>query len=188
MEIDRLNDGSIFVHQTAYARKIVRKFQMENCNSVGVPSDANQRLTQHDDSEPSDYPYRQLVGSILYLANGTRPEISHAIGVASRYLEKPSVTHVNAAKRILRYINGSINYGILYKGTGEIDFKGYSHSDYAGDLDSRRSTTGYVSLNSSAITWCSRRQASVSKSTAEAEYIAASEATSELVWFGWIDC
>lgn len=183
MEIDRLNDGSIFIHQTAYARKIIKKFQMDDCNSVGVPSDTNQRLTQHDDSESSNYPYRQLIGSLLYLANGTRPDISYAIGVASRYLENPSISHVNAAKRILKYIKGTMSYGILYGSTGKIIISGYSDSDYAGCLDTRRSTTGYVfTLNGSAITWCSRRQASTTRSTAEAEYIAASEASSELVW------
>lgn len=184
IEIDRLDDGSIFVHQAAYARKVIRKFNMENCNPVGVPSDTNQRLSQNDDSEQSNFPYRQLVGSIMYLAMGTRPDISYAIGVASRYLEKPSSTHVGAAKRILKYIKGTLNRGILYHHSkGEISFDGYSDSDYAGDLDTRRSTTGFVfTVNGSAITWCSRRQSSVSKSTTEAEYMAASEATSELIW------
>lgn len=183
IEINRLNDGSIFIHQTAYARKVTRKFQMENCNSVGVPCDANQRLTRDDDSDTSNFPYRQLIGSIMYLANGTRPDISYAIGMASRYLEKPSEAHVNAAKRILRYIKGSLNHGILYSSTGDITFKGYCDSDFAGDLDTRKSTTGYVFMvNGSAITWCSRLQASVAKSTTEAEYMAASEASSELVW------
>lgn len=184
IEIDRLSDGSIFIHQKAYARKVIRKFNMESCAPVGVPSDTNQKLLQNDDSEPSNFPYRQLIGSVMYLAMGTRPDISYAVGVASRYLEKPSSTHVGAAKRILRYINGTLNRGILYHHSmGEISFNGYSDSDYAGDLDTRKSTTGFVfTVNGSAITWCSRRQSSVSKSTTEAEYIAASEATSELIW------
>lgn len=149
-----------------------------------IPSDKNQKLSQNDDSEPSNFPYRQLVGSVMYLAMCTRPDIGYAIGVASRYLEKPSSTHVGAAKRILKYISGTLNRGILYgHSMGKISFDGYSDSDYVGDLDTRRSTTGFIfTVNGSAIKWCLRRQSSVSKSTTEAEYIAASEATSELIW------
>lgn len=129
------------------------------------------------------FPYRQLVGSLMYLAVGTRPDISFAIGSVSRYLEKPTVVHEKALKRILKYLRGTMNFGILYKRGDEQCLKCYSDADYGGDVDTRRSTSGtLVTFNGSAISWFSSRQKSVSLSTTESEYIAASEAVKELVW------
>lgn len=131
----------------------------------------------------SNYPYRGAVGSLMYLSVGTRPDITHAVGIASRYLENPRIVHENAVKRIFKYLNGTINFGILYTGTDGMQLIGYSDADHAGDVDSRRSTSGYIfKLGNGLVSWNSERQKSVAISTMEAEYMSASEAVRELVW------
>lgn len=184
LEIDQLGDGSIFVHQTAYANRILRKFEMEDCNPVSVPSDPNQTLSNEDGSEKSVYPYRQLIGSLMYLAIATRPDICYAVNNASRYLERPSRMHEGAAKRIMKYVKGTSSFGLLYRSNGRQQIKCYSDADYAGDIDTRRSTTGFCfTIGSGVVSWNSERQKSVSLSTTESEYVAASNAVKELVWF-----
>ena len=95
--------------------------------------------------------YRQLVGSLIYLTL-TRPDISYAVGMASRYMQNPRKPHLEAVQRILRYVKGTIDYGLLYKKGEACKLLGYCDADYAGDHDTRRSTTGYMfSLGSAAI-------------------------------------
>lgn len=181
IEIEKNND-CIFIHQAAYAKKVLNKFRMFDCNPVSIPADTSKILCSNQ-TEEVGYPYREAVGSLMYLAIGTRPDISFAVGNASRFLEKPESTHVNAVKRIFKYIKGTINYGILYDGKFGINFHGYSDADHGGDIETRRSTTGYAFvLGSGIISWCSERQKCVSISTTEAEYVAASQAVKELVW------
>lgn len=183
IEIQKREDKSIFVHQSTYAKKVLSKFNMENCNTVSTPSDTNQQMQSFDESSASNYPYRELIGSLMYLAVGTRPDLAHAVGIASRYLQNPTIVHENAAKRILKYLKKTLNFGILFHSDKTTDLFAYSDADFAGDIDSRRSTTGYVSIfGGGAISWCSERQKSVSLSTTESEYMAASQCVKELVW------
>lgn len=183
VEIQKRADNSIFVHQSTYAEKVLSKFNMQNCNPVSTPSDTNQPIGNFDESNASSYPYRELIGSLMYLAVGTRPDIAHAVGIASRYLEKPTVVHEKSAKRILKYLKNTINFGILFHSDGTYQLNAYSDADFAGDIDSRRSTTGYVFIfGGGAISWCSERQKSVSLSTTESEYMAASQCIREMVW------
>lgn len=183
LEIQQNEDGSVFIHQSMYAAKVLNKFDMQNCDGVSTPSDTNQAMHNFDESEPSSYPYRELIGSLMYLAVGTRPDIAHAVAVASRFLEKPTVVHERAAKRILKYINKTLNFGILYLSSEINELNAYSDADYAGDVDTRRSTSGSAFMfGSGIISWCSERQKSVSLSTTESEYIAASQCVKELIW------
>lgn len=183
LEIQKRADKSIFVHQSTYAKKVLNRFNMQNCNTVSTPSDTNQQMHNFDESDASKYPYRELIGSLMYLAIGTRPGIMHAVGIASRYMERPTIVHENAAKRILKYLKRTLNFGILFCSDKENELNAYSDADYAGDVDSRRSTTGYVFMfGGGAISWCSERQKSVSLSTTESEYMAASQCVKEMVW------
>lgn len=183
LEIEQKSDGSIFVHQKTYANRVLERFGMQNCNGVASPSDVNQTLYHFDESEKSKYPYRELIGSLMYLAVGTRPDISHAVGMVSRFMENPTVAHEAAAKRIVKYIRKTINFGILYNCSKSARLKAYSDADYAGDIDTRRSTSGYVFLfGDSVVSWGSERQKSVSLSTTESEYMAAALCTQELIW------
>jgi hypothetical protein len=125
--------------------------------------------------------YTSLVGSMLYLSVCTRPDIAQAVGVLSKFMASPTTVHWQAAKGVLRYLAGTTSYGITFgKGSGLL---GYCDADYAGDLDTRRSTTGYVfTLHGGAICWTSKRQPTVAVSTTEAEYMAAANAVKEGLW------
>jgi len=128
------------------------------------------------------YPYSTLIGSLMYLSVCTRPDISQAVGALARYMSKPTSAHWSVAKTVLRYLAGTPNYGITY-GTGNRGLQVYCDADYAGDIDTRRSTTGYAFiLNGGAITWSSRLQPTVAASTTEAEYIAAASTAKEALW------
>lgn len=183
LEIQKNDDDSIFIHQSNYAEKVLKRFNFDNCNGISTPSDPNQPLHNFEESELSDYPYRNLIGSLMYLAIGTRPDIAHAVSVASRFLEKPTIVHERAAKRILRYIRKTINFGLLYTTNSSDEINAYSDADFAGDTSTRRSTSGSVLFfGNNVVSWSSERQQSVSLSTTESEYIAASQCVKELVW------
>ncbi|MCO5566392.1 hypothetical protein L7F22_020069 [Adiantum nelumboides] len=129
-------------------------------------------------------PYASAVGSLMYAMIATCPDIAFAVGVVSRYMSNPGKKHWEAVKGILRYLKATKNLRICY-GSQELSVKGFTDSDYAGDLDNRRSTSGYVfTLAGGAVSWRSRLQDSVTQSTTEAEYVAASEACKEAIWLG----
>lgn len=183
LELKKLDSRSILLHQTSYAKRILDRFNMSECSGVATPVDSNQILDDSPDSEISTFPYREAVGSLMYLAVATRPDISFAVGVVSRFLEKPTYAHVTAVKRILKYIKATYNYGIRFDPTESIELLGYSDADYAGDRQTRRSTSAYVFLfGGNVISWSSERQKCVALSTTESEYMAASNAIKELLW------
>lgn len=185
VQIERKKDGSIFIHQSNYAKKLLKKFNMDDAKTMAVPADPNQVLCKHEADGAVDFPYREAVGSLMYLSVATRPDISYIVGVVSRFLEKPAQMHVNAVKRIFKYINSSIEKGILFKNNVKLNLNGYSDADYGGDIDERRSTTGYLFLlGSTLVSWSSERQKSVALSTTESEYVAAAQAVKELLWIG----
>ena len=120
---------------------------------------------------------------LMFAAIVSRPDIMHAVGVVSRFLENHTNMHWNAVKRIIKYLNGTINYSIKYESSCSYNLVGYADADYAGDSQTRRSTTGYIfKLCNGPVTWASKLQRSVALSTTEAEYVAASNATKECIW------
>ncbi|PNX70374.1 cationic amino acid transporter 1-like protein, partial [Trifolium pratense] len=128
--------------------------------------------------------YRRLIGSLRYLCN-TRPVIAYSVGIVSRYMERPKMSHLYAAKRILRYIKGTLDNGIVFQTPdgSNFDLVGYTDSNWCGDKDDRKSTAGYIFLYGGApISWCSRKEPVVALSTCEAEYIAASLSACQGVW------
>ena len=118
------------------------------------------------------------------MSTATRPDIAAAVGVLSQYMSKPSKDHWTGVKRILRYLKGTLKYGLKFSvHEEEPELFGYSDADWAGDVDTRRSTSGYVfQIGTSTVSWSSRKQATVAKSSTEAEYVALSSATREAVW------
>ena len=156
---------------------------MLECKPILTPMEPNAKMCAHEGKDLEDATmYRQLVGSLIYLTL-TRPDISYAVGVMSRYMQNPKKPHLEAIRRILRYVKSTIDYGLLYKKGEDCKLVGYCDADYAGDHDTRRSTTGYVfKLGSGTISWCSKRQPTVSLSTTEAEYRAATMAAQENAW------
>jgi len=139
--------------------------------------DPNVRLQEDEEKDLEDVTmYRQMVGSFIYLIL-TRSDISYPVGVVNRYMSNPKKPHLNAVKSILRYIKGTINFGILYKKTKDCHVMGYCDADYAGDCGTRRSTTGYFfNLGSGPISWCNKRQPTMALSSTEAEYRSAAMA------------
>ena len=138
--------------------------------------------TEDNILDKESFRYSELVGSLLYLSVCTRPDISQAMGVLSRYMANPSMEHWTAAKGVLCYTAGSLQTGILYGG-GNTAMEGYCDSDYASDISSRRSTTGFVYiLNGGAVSWNTQLQKTVAASTSEAECMAASNAVKEALW------
>ena len=126
--------------------------------------------------------YQAIVGSIIFAMIETRPDIAFATSVVSRHAKNPGKTHMEAAKHILQYLSATKDRGITFGG-GDMSVQGYSDSDWAGDREDRKSTSGYVfMLNNGPISWCSRRQQTVALSSTEAEYMALTLAAKETIW------
>ena len=124
-----------------------------------------------------------LNGELLYLSVATRPDIAFAVSNVAKYCAKPTKQHWIAVKRIMRYLKGTLNYGLCYTSSHNTQCVGFSDADFAGDTDDRKSTTGYMfKMSGTAISWRSKKQTCVALSTAEAEYIALASAGQETVW------
>nr|P0CV72.1 RecName: Full=Secreted RxLR effector protein 161; Flags: Precursor [Plasmopara viticola] len=128
-------------------------------------------------------PYLSAVGAIMYLMVVTRPDLAAAVGVLSQFASDPCPTHWQALKRVLRYLQSTQTYGLEFTRAGTAKLVGYSDADWAGDVESRRSTSGYLfKLNGGCVSWRSKKQRTVALSSTEDEYMALSEATQEAVW------
>lgn len=177
---------SLIIHQSSYTRKIIEKFGMANAKTLSVPADPHVMLAPYQDGEErsSNVPYREAVGSLVFLAAVSRPDITYAVNSVSKFVNNHKIEHWQAVKRIFAYLSGTVDYGIKYESGGsELELIGFSDADYAGDVETRRSRTGYVfCLTNGAFTWSSQRQKLITLSTTEAEYVAASTAARELIW------
>eukprot|EP00253_Pinus_taeda_P023981 PITA_23981 len=173
----------ISLSQSKYACDILRHSHMEDCKPAPSPFQSGVKLSVSCTSPEVDATlYRQLVRKLLYLTH-TRPDLSFAVGLVARFLQNPRESHWEAAKRILRYVRGTIQFGIHYSAKATPLLVGFTDSDWAGDPDDRKSTAGYVfTLGSGPITWACKKQAAISLSSAEAEYRAAVEASKEALW------
>lgn len=183
IEVGQL-EGGITLKQEAYARNILDKTEMSQCNSTKCPIEHKVQLTKDEDGDLVDpTEYRRIVGSLRYLTH-TRPDLSFAVGVVSRFMEKPTTKHLQAVKGILRYVKGTVDYGLVYlKGKNEVKICGYSDSDLAMDVNDRRSTSGMAFyINESLVTWTSQKQHCVALSSCEAEFMAATMATCQAIW------
>ena len=143
--------------------------------------------TQEEEEDMSRVPYASAVGSLMYAMVCTRPDIAHAVGVLSRFMSKPRKEHWTTMKCVFRYLRGTSDYGLCYQGRPGLDrvldIHGFVDADWARDLDQRRSTSGYVfNLFGGAVSWMSKKQSVVALSTTEAEYMAATHASKEVVW------
>ena len=174
---------TIKISQERHVRELLERFNMTDCRPKSVPMAAGRVLA--GEGEPLDttvYPYTSLLGGLLYVSTHSRPDISHAVGVLARYSQRPTTDHWSALKDVLRYLSGTAHLR-LHLGGGGASLQGWSDADWAGDVDSRRSTTGFIfKLGDGAITRSSKRQNIVTVSTAEAEYTAACSATREALW------
>lgn len=174
----------IRINQKRYAEEVLSRFGMLNANAVKSPCDISQKLTARSDTEPQqDIPYREAVGALLFLVQGTRPDLAFAVSNVSRFNDKHDETHWAAVKRILRYLKGTTDYSIGYRRGSEDTVNGYADADWANEQDERRSFSGYVfKLAEGAVAWSCKRQQCVAVSSTEAEYVAIGHAAKEAVW------
>lgn len=182
VEVMQTSEG-IFINQRKYANEVLERFGMINCNAVKNPMVPCFKAVKDEDGTCIDATiYKQMVGSLMYLT-ATRPDLAFVVSVISRFMEKPTELHQQMIKRVLRYVKGTIELGIFYKRGGEEKLTAYTDSDYAGDVEDRKSTSGYAFLISSgAVAWSSKKQPVVTLSTTEAEFIAAAACACQSIW------
>jgi Reverse transcriptase (RNA-dependent DNA polymerase) len=189
IEFEKLDNGYI-LHQREYLNQVLSRYGLNGANRVLIPMDQGCKLYPKAESEPASdsTQYRSQVGAILFAATCTRPDLCVSTNMCARYVENPGQRHSGALKRILRYIKGTLNYGLEFRRNGKpIEITGYCDSDFAGDETDSKSTSGYVVfVNGCAVSWKTTKQKSVSTSTVEAEYIAASMACKEVMWLRWL--
>lgn len=188
MHVDRDGVGDIKISQRMYIQDVLERFGMVDCNPTSIPMEQNLDITKLEEEtklredEKLNEPYRELIGCLNYLSNATRPDIAFATNLLSRFCVNPKLIHWKMAKRVLRYLKGTIDYGINYSNS-EKSFVGYVDADWAGDNSDRRSCTGYVvCIAGGPVSWKCKKQKSVALSTMEAEYMALSELTKEVIY------
>ena len=185
-------DNYISLSQAHFVETLLQKFGLENANPVSTPIDPNINLDTPETSENEDKPnekisnsYATLISSLMYLALGTRPDISYAVNKLAQFTQKPQPKHWTAVKRIFRYLKGTRNYSLTYGGSEDLlnqDMNIFCDADWASDAD-RKSVSGYViTIGGGAVAWSSKKQSTVALSTAEAEYIAATHAAKQILW------
>ena len=184
MRIKR-KDGKIYLDQTAYLQKVLQRFELQNAKSVPTPlpegynpspntSQANPALRSK---------FQQVIGSLLYIMLGTRPDIAFAVTKLSQHAANPSEDHLNRALYICRYLLGSADYSLVFDGPSNGGLMAYADSDWASDPTTRKSTTGYmIKLAGAIFSWNSRAQKTVALSSTEAEYMSLSDTSRQLIW------
>ncbi|GBL90669.1 Retrovirus-related Pol polyprotein from transposon TNT 1-94 [Araneus ventricosus] len=188
IERDRKN-GSVSLNQTQYVEGVLRRYNMHESHPITTPLDTNKSITKSiaNMEDLTRFPYQTSVGSLLYAAQATRPDIGYAVNLLCQFCSNPSGTHWTAVKRIMRYLRGTAETTLNYSrnnGDAVID---YCDSNYGGDIADRRSTTRYVfTIGGGAVLWFSKRQPTVATSTTEAEYMALSAAAKEAIWLNKI--
>lgn len=186
---------TITISHRLYTGTLGKRFRLEDAYPVTTPLDPSEHLSTDDgpktDEERHDMasrPYRELVGGLLWIAVIDRPDIMFATVFLSQFLNNPGPRHWNAAKRVLRYLLGTQDYGLVLglprPSPNRPHFVGFSDSDWASDQSDRRSVSGYVfQIGGSTVSWASRKQRTVALSSTEAEYMAATYASTQLIWY-----
>ena len=173
------------IDQKCYLQNVLLRFGMENCKPMSTPVDSTAKFVSlSNDEEPTDVTlYQAAIGSLNYAAICTRPDLSTAVGMLSKFMQNPGKEHWVGIKRVLRYIRGTLSHGLVYSSSDSFRLLAYSDSDWAGCAETRKSTSGYISrIGNCTVSWKSKKQPIVALSTTEAEYIALCAATQEIVW------
>ena len=156
---------------------------MDNSRPINIRVKCEAKLSKYDEGERIDPTlFKSLVGSLLFLTC-TRLDILYAVGLVSRYMEALTTTHLKTSKRILCYIKGTIDFGLLYSSSNNFKLVGDSNSDWVRDMDDRKSTTGFVFfMGDTAFIWMSKKQPIVILLTCEAEYVATTSCVCHAIW------
>jgi len=183
IEVEMTDEG-IFICQKSYIKNILKRFNMQDCKSVSTPMVAGFQVEESE--ADTRYPYRELVGALLYLSRCCRPDISYSVHYLSRFFTSYGKVHWDAGKRVLQYLQGTKDLGILYPykpASSADELTAYVDADFAADKTTRKSTTGcFVAMNGAPVIWLSKKQSCLSMSSTEAEYVALSSCGNEAVW------
>jgi hypothetical protein len=182
LQIKQTGDG-IFINQTKYTRELLKRFNMDQGKTSDTPMMKDIKLDADESGESVDISsYRGMIGSLLYLT-ASRPDIMFAVCLCARFQANPKVSHLNAVKRIFRYLKGTINLGLWYGRDSSLSLLGYTDADFAGSKVDRKSTSGTCQFfGGNLVSWSSRKQNSVALSSAEAEYVAAGSCCAQILW------
>ncbi|GJR43204.1 putative ribonuclease H-like domain-containing protein [Tanacetum coccineum] len=177
------NKGGIFISQDKYVAEILKKFDLVNVKAAITPMETKLPLTKDEEAFDVDvHLYRSMIGSLMYLT-ASRPDIMYAVCVCSRFQVTPKTSHLNAVKRIFKYLKGKPNLGLWYPRESPFDLEAFSDSDYGGSNLDRKSTTGGCQfLGQRLISWQCKKQTIVATSTTEAEYVAAANCCGQVLW------
>ncbi|GJR28606.1 retrovirus-related pol polyprotein from transposon TNT 1-94 [Tanacetum coccineum] len=177
------NPEGIFINQSKFALEILKKFRMDSCDPVDTPMVDRLKLDEDPLGIPVDQTrFRSMVGSLMYLT-ASRPDLVFAVCMCARYQASPTKKHLEALKRVFRYLRGTINWGLWYPKDTAMALTAYADADHAGCQDTRRSTSGSAQfLGDKLVSWSSKKQKSTAISTTEAEYIAMSGCCAQILW------
>ena len=182
--------GVLGLSQKGYIDRVLERFNMKSCSSGIAPLLKGDKLSKMqcprnnmEMEQMKKIPYASTVGSLMYAQTYTRSDISFAVGMLGRYQSDPGFEHWKAAKKVMRYLQGTKDYMLTYKRSEQLEVVGYSDFDYSGCLDSLKSTSGFVfMLENGAISWKSEKQSITASSMMEAEFVACFEASSHALW------
>lgn len=182
LQIKQLKDG-IFFNQSKYIKEMLKKFGLEDSKPLKTPMSTEVKLTRDEEGESLDNTkYRGMIGSLLYLT-ASRPDIMFSVCLCARFKEDPKTSHLEAVKRIFRYIKSTIHLGLWYPKGSDIETIVYADSDHAGDYVDRKSTSGICTFMGCCLTpWFSKKQTALSISTTEAKYVSAGKACQQALW------
>lgn len=184
LQIERnIQTGVMKLSQTHFIERLLAKFKMTECKPKSVPVEQNLKLKLCESVKPDNKPYRELVGCLMYLAMTTRADICYAVSFFSRFQSNPSDECWTHLKQILRYLKKTKDLKLVFKSNRDPVLVTFCDSDWASDINSRKSITGFlIKIFGNSVIWGSRKQNCVALSTCEAEYIALSTAISETLW------
>ncbi|XP_071713109.1 secreted RxLR effector protein 161-like [Rutidosis leptorrhynchoides] len=182
LQIKLLEDGT-FINQEMYIHEMIKKFGIENSKPMATPMATNVKLTLEGEGEPFDSTkYRGMIGSLLYLT-ASRPDIIFSVCLLARFQENPMTSHVEAVKRIFRYLKGTMHFGLWYPKFTGVDIMCSTDSDHGGSMIDRKSTSGVCAFVGLCLTsWFLKKQTSIALSTIEAEYVAMGRVCAQVLW------
>ncbi|GKA19148.1 retrovirus-related pol polyprotein from transposon RE1, partial [Tanacetum coccineum] len=181
LEVSYTNDG-LFLSQAKYATDVLTRAALLDSKPVSTPLAANEVFVTGGSLFANPTLYRSLVGALQYLTI-TRPDLSYAVNQASQFLHAPTDAHFQSVKRILRYVKGTITYGLIFRRPHSNSILGYSDADWARCIETRRSTYGYsIFLGGNLVSWSAKKQPTVSRSSCESEYRAMANTAAEIIW------
>jgi hypothetical protein len=182
LQVTQRSEG-MFISQEKYLREMLKRFQMEDSKPVGTPMVTGCKLSKDDDSPDVDQSsYRSMIGSLLYITT-SHPDIMHVVGMVGRFQSAPKQSHLQAVKRIFRYLKETMTYGLWYPSNQNFQLTAYSDADWANCVDERKSTSGGAFfLGDSLVAWLSKKKSSISLSTTEAEYIVVATCCTQVLW------